>query len=349
MIRKFYISAMALILSTGLLSIPQIVSARDASPISSSRQNNISQSDKKMVATAQRATPQTTNRGNTYRPTTNNNSNNNGTTTRPGNSGNSNNNYRPGNSGNSNNNNNNGVRPGNNGNNNNNGYRPGNNGNSNNNGYRPGNNGNHYGDNNHNGFRPQQPGGYRPPVNPGYRPSNPGYRPYQYGHYVTPPARPYRPNFYAIPRPVYPMNYRPYVKAPIINSILGLAFGIAYNASLDYLYNRGYSIDGYDNGNIYLRDVREMGYNWEDGILSYNQNGRLYSAQFVSSLGYENPNRYRNLYNNLCIQYGNPIEGGNNTYTWFGRNGESYVTLQYYSQYTNGYSRFYTTLTYSYH
>ena len=212
------------------------------------------------------------------------------------------------------------------------------------------NNNDRYG--NRNDYRP---GGYKPPVNNGrphndYRPApGPQYRPYTHGHICPPPPRPYRPAYRPIVRPVIPAGYVYYHDAPLLTNILGLAFGLAYNASLDYLYDRVYSIDGYDNDAIYLRDIREMGYNWEDGILNY-ANGRLYGAQFINSTRGGSRSRYNRLYRELCYRYGNPIafSGNRSGATWFSRDGRTTITLDFGFDYVGGYGRYFTTLSYDY-
>ena len=193
-----------------------------------------------------------------------------------------------------------------------------------------------------------RPGGYKPPVNQGYRPHNSHYRPYHHGHYCPPPRRPYRPVYRPVVRPVIPRTYVQVVGVPRITSVIGLAFMTSYYASLDYLFDRGYSIDGYDSRNIYLRDVREMGYNWEDVILDYD-NSYLSGAQFISSKRHDSTKRYRKLYRKLCRKYGAPIEyRGMNKVTWFGHDRRAYITLEYSRSYVNGHRRYYTILSYNY-
>ena len=193
-----------------------------------------------------------------------------------------------------------------------------------------------------------RPGGYKPPVNQGYRPHDNHYRPYHHGHYCPPPRRPYRPVYRPVVRPVIPHTYVQVVGVPRITHIIGLAFRTSYYESLDYLYNRGYSVDGYDSGNIYLRDVREMGYNWEDVILNYDRS-YLSGAQFIDSKRHGNMKRYRKLYHKLCRKYGAPIEyRGMNKVTWFGHDRRAFITLEYTRSYVNGHRRYYTILSYNY-
>lgn len=280
---------------------------------------------------------------------------------RPSNSsgrpGNNNNGHRPGNNGG-----NNGHRPGNNNpgrpGNNNNGHRPGNNGGSN--GHRPGNNnpgrpgnnnnGHRPGNNGHNPGRPGH-GGYNPgrPHRPGgdYRPNRPN-RPHR-PTVIVPPHRPHRPPMRPWSRPVPPLSWRPRPAAPVIASILGITFGTAINMSLDYLINRGYTIDGYGNDAVYLRDVNEMSYYWPDATLYYGAGG-LARSEFLYSTSYPDPMRYNSLYTRFNRTYGPPINivrtGGVLSATWFAPN-RGYVTIDYRSQYSlGGDLRYFTTLTF---
>lgn len=248
----------------------------------------------------------------------NGNHNNNGNSGNHNNNGNSGNHNWGNNSGNHNNGNS-GNRPGlgtgNNGNHNN-----GNNGNHN--GWNNGNNGNHNGWVNGNN-RPAAP---RPPV-------------------VNPPHRPYRPAF-ARPayRPTPPPAWRPRTGLPAIRGILGLTFGVAFNTSLDYLLGNGYTVDGYGNNIVYLRNVNLLNLIWTDGALYYG-NGGLDASSFYYSTPYYDPARYNLAYNQLIGLYGYPVStsnsGGVMQATWFGNQG--YVTL---SLGAGSAGRFLTTLTF---
>ena len=222
---------------------------------------------------------------------------------------------------------------------------------------RPGNdrpnNGNNHNGNNHGGYRPGSNHGHHdhgtPPPPPSHGHS--GYRPYHSGHYCPPPSRPYRPAYRPIVRPHVPYGYVYYSGAPVIDNILGLVFGMAYNASLDHLYRSGYNVDGYNNGRVYLRGVSELGYYWDDGFLSYDGYGRLNVIQFSMSDYYNDTRRFNDLYNTLCRRYGPPVyysdNYNNRECSWFGAGGRGYVTLQFTYNYVNGYQRYYTTLTYN--
>ncbi|WP_302986143.1 hypothetical protein [uncultured Muribaculum sp.] len=280
-----------------------------------------------MVPPVEAQSRTTGNRNERSHSTQNSRPNNSG---RPSNSsgrpGNNNNGHRPGNNGGSN-----GHRPGNN-----NPGRPGNN----NNGHRPGNNGHNPGRPGHGGYNPGRP--HRPSGD--YRPNRP-HRP----TVIVPPHRPHRPPMRPWSRPVPPPSWRPRPAAPVIASILGITFGTAINMSLDYLINRGYTIDGYGNDAVYLRDVNEMSYYWPDATLYYGAGG-LARSEFLYSTSYPDPIRYNSLYTRFNRTYGPPINivrtGGVLSATWFAPN-RGYVTIDYRSQYSlGGELRYFTTLTF---
>ena len=303
-------------------------------------------------AEAQVSRPAPTRSSNTSR---NDRNNNNKTNNRPSRPGNGSNNSRPGNNGNN-------SRPGNGSNN----SRPGNNGNHNGNS-KPGNNGNYNpgkpGNNgNHNGnYKPGKPGnngihnghnsgvshwpGYRPPSGPApvVRPGT--HRP-NWSTPVPPPHRNYRPIGRPIPRPVPPHGYHPCHTAPVIHTILGITFGTLYNASLDYLYSKGYEIDGYADNTVYLRNVPEMGYTWPDATIYYDSYGRLASSQFIYSTSFSALGRYDRLYHTLSMTYGSPVSsiwnGLHRETIWYGGDARGYVSLEY--DYSGG--RYYTILSY---
>ena len=150
-------------------------------------------------------------------------------------------------------------------------------------------------------------------------------------------------------RPVPPPSWRPRPAAPVIASILGITFGTAINMSLDYLINRGYTIDGYGNDAVYLRDVNEMSYYWPDATLYYGAGG-LARSEFLYSTSYPDPMRYNSLYTRFNRTYGPPINivrtSGVLSATWFAPN-RGYVTIDYRSQYSlGGELRYFTTLTF---
>ena len=258
---------------------------------------------------------------------------------------NNNGNYRPGNNGGGNHSGNHGVnnggnRPGGNHNDHNGGYRPGGNHNDHNGGYRPG--------GNHGGYKPG-PGNYHPGVN---RPHDHHgmivHRPHSWVTPVAPPIRHFRPHHHHIIRPVIPVGWHPWHKAPVIRGILGLTFGTAYYASLDYLFDRGYEIDGYYDGIVYLRNIVEMRVTWPDVMLNYGTNNAFNSAEFHYSTSFDDLGRFNYVHRELCRLYGSPMSYNESRSgiqaVWYGGNSIGYVTLEY--SYMAG--RYYTTLSYSY-
>ena len=258
---------------------------------------------------------------------------------------NNNGNYRPGNNGGGNHSgnhggNNGGYRPGGNHNDHNGGYRPGGNHNDHNGGYRPG--------GNHGGYKPGH-GNYHPGVN---RPHDHHgvivHRPHSWVTPVAPPIRHFRPHHHHIIRPVIPVGWHPWHKAPVIRGILGLTFGTAYYASLDYLFDRGYEIDGYYDGIVYLRNIVEMRVTWPDVMLNYGTNNAFNSAEFHYSTSFDDLGRFNYVHRELCRLYGSPMSYNESRSgiqaVWYGGNSIGYVTLEY--SYMAG--RYYTTLSYSY-
>ena len=65
-------------------------------------------------------------------------------------------------------------------------------------------------------------------------------------------------------------------------TVFGLPFGISINISIDNLRRDGYYIDGYNNNEVYLRNVYEMNYSWDDGVVIYDLGGRTQSAVTLS-------------------------------------------------------------------
>lgn len=161
-------------------------------------------------------------------------------------------------------------------------------------------------------------------------------------HPVRPPARAYRPGIWYY-RPVRPANWHVYYGRPSIGSILGLAFGTMFDASLNYLYYSGYNIDGYYDNVVYLRDVPFLSYNWPDVMLQYDANGLVY-AQFALSSGYYNRTYYNRIYHELSATYGRPVITTGMQVTWFGGDGRGFVTLNLASEGR----RYYTTVSVGY-
>ncbi|MDE5635231.1 MAG: hypothetical protein K2I52_02850, partial [Muribaculaceae bacterium] len=150
-------------------------------------------------------------------------------------------------------------------------------------------------------------------------------------------------------RPTPPPRYVCHHHGPSFGSILGMVLGTAYNASLSYLYNNGYTVAGYGNNAIYLNNVSQMNYRWPDAVLHYN-NGMLNSSQYIHSSTWHDTSRYNDLYNSFCRQYGVPASVSNTgmvmSASWFGYDGR-FVTIQYTPGYTaSGMACYYTTLSF---
>ena len=368
-IKKIAVALMSLALMTPMVDAQNHRTSgnRGGNHTTSSSQRLGNNSGNRPASSRPSSRPATGNSGShgNYRPGGNNNNSGNNNH-RPGNS--SNNNHRPGNSGNDNhrpgNSGNNNHRPGNSGNNN---HRPGNSGNNNhrpgnsgNNNHRPGNSGNnnHLPGNSGNNHRPGNSGNNHRPGNEWHfgRPNggNHGHvTPPRPGHnrppMIAPPMRPHRPVAHRWSRPVPPPAWRPRPHAPSISAILGITFGTAFNISLDYLFGKGYIVDGYGDNRVYLRDVNQFNYYWPDATLYYGNSG-LTRSEFLYSTSYPDMMRYNSLYNSLTGTYGPPVNyvtsGASVTATWFAPN-RGYVTLQYAPQYSiGGALRYFTTISF---
>lgn len=216
---------------------------------------------------------------------------------------------------------------------------------------RPGNNRNDRpAGNGNNGFNKNRPGRnrnngdfHRQPA-PGIGRNNPSPRPNN-GHITRPHCPPIRPYH----RPTPPPSFRPHKGCPVLHSILGITFGTAINLSLEYLNNKGYSVNSYGNDVVYLSNVKELNYMWHDATLYYDSNG-LTGSQFIFSTNYNNKNRYDMVYDTLVGLYGTPVSLHNLSNgvvaTWWGYDNQ-YVSLEYRPNYiNNGQLRYVTTLSY---
>ena len=163
---------------------------------------------------------------------------------------------------------------------------------------------------------------------------------------VMPPERRYRPASLWYYRPTMPSYYRPYYAAPSIVSILGVDFGTMFGPSLNFLYYKGYDIDGYYDNIVYLRNVPMLSFTWPDVMMRYDPNSGLNYAQFVYSTAYFDRSRYNRIYHDLCATYGQPINygGSDMRLSWYGGDGRGYVTL---SLNSDG-GRYYTSLSVGY-
>ena len=169
---------------------------------------------------------------------------------------------------------------------------------------------------------------------------------WSWSHPCRPPYRPWRPTPWVVHRPVVPVGWVWYSSAPRIYRVLGIQFGTVFSVSINHLFTYGYNIDGYYDNVIYLRDVPMLNYSWPNVMLNYAPGGGLASAMFSNSFAFRDLAMYNRLYNTLCGTYGSPVDARTTPYegtvSWWGGEGQGYVTLTYYTD-QNG--RFYTNLT----
>ena len=205
-------------------------------------------------------------------------------------------------------------------------------------------------DKNHKPSKPDQGPSPKPNHGPDHKPGQgPGHDPhYKPGHRpptVAPPPRPGRPIYHdPWARPVPPSHWHPVNKTYLVPNVLGLTFGMAINSALDYLWYEGFVIDGYGTNEVYLRNVYEMGYYWDEATMYFVGNG-LSRSQFYDSTSYYDTSRFNNVYNSLCAKYGNPVSRNGMSATWFGYYGD-YVTLEYTQMNSSSGYRYFTILTY---
>ena len=169
---------------------------------------------------------------------------------------------------------------------------------------------------------------------------------WSWSHPCRPPYRPWRPTPWVVHRPVVPAGWVWCSSAPRIYRVLGIQFGTVFSVSINHLFTYGYNIDGYYDNVIYLRDVPMLNYSWPNVMLNYAPGGGLASAMFSNSFAFRDLAMYNRLYNTLCGTYGSPVDARTTPYegtvSWWGGEGQGYVTLSYYTD-QNG--RFYTNLT----
>lgn len=148
------------------------------------------------------------------------------------------------------------------------------------------------------------------------------------------PPRPHRP-------PVHP-------GVPVFDAILGITFGTLINASVNSLYNSGYTITTYDDNTVYMQNVSQFGVTWPTVALYYGTSG-LYSSQFEYVVNGSAKSVFNTAYSNITNVYGNPIDqtaaGNTASATWWGGDSKGYITLNYGSSYSSSGPQSYTTLT----
>ena len=187
----------------------------------------------------------------------------------------------------------------------------------------------------------------RPVVGNNHHSPNPGH----HGVRPTPPRpphRPHRPNMFWSHRPAPPPSFRPHYRLTPLQAILGFAVGTAFNASLNYLYANNYNVDGYDNNQLFLRNVNAYNTVWPDVVLNY-ANGVLVTSNFSYSTPYYDSTCYNRVFGVLSNTYGAPVSTSrqNNGWsaTWWGYDNR-YLTLDFRPYYAvDGSLRYYTTLT----
>lgn len=163
------------------------------------------------------------------------------------------------------------------------------------------------------------------------------------------PPRPYHPHrWHYAGRPLPPSSWRPMRPAILFSTVLGMNFGLSINLSLDYLYNHGYTVDGYSNNAVYLNDVRQLGMTWPYAQLYYNDYGNLAASEFIYSSPDGDPDRYSATYNMLVRAYGPPVSvnnvSGQLCAQWWGADNQ-FITLRFgLGASQGGPSRYYTSL-----
>ncbi len=143
-----------------------------------------------------------------------------------------------------------------------------------------------------------------------------------------PHYKPPRPYYYRPQPPHRPHGWKHHPHAPRIANVFGLSFGTAINVSLNFLMNKGYTIGGYDNSQVWLRNVSMANYVWPDAALYYGNSG-LDASSFYYTTSFYDPTRYNAVYAQMLNLYGAPVNysttHGAMSATWFGSSG--YVTL----------------------
>lgn len=201
----------------------------------------------------------------------------------------------------------------------------------------------------HNNNRPGGPVTNRPnwggtPNRPGATP--PGVRP---GHHTPapPPMRPMRPAYrpWSAPPPP-PSAWRPGPRGPRFSTLFGISFGTNIAASINLLAGTGYTVDGYLDDAIYLRNVNEFGYLWPDATMYYNTSGALIGSRLYFSLPYYSTDRFMAVHAALTRQYGPPAVNSQGSAVWYGPSGD-YISLSFGGQLNSiGQTTYVTTLSF---
>lgn len=177
-----------------------------------------------------------------------------------------------------------------------------------------------------------------------YHPPRPGG-----GHWGPPPHH-YCHHWSRPLPPPPPVTVHCHPGVPVIDMLFGVPFGMFIDYSINSLVSMGYNVLGYANNAIYMNNVSQFGYTWDDVQLNYND-GLFSSAclQYWSSSS--SRTRFNSVYNQLCSLYGSPVSNnsynGITSYTWWGGNQTGYVTLEFgYGRSDDGYAGYFTTVFY---
>ena len=131
---------------------------------------------------------------------------------------------------------------------------------------------------------------------------------------------------------------------------MGIPFGIFIEQGINSL-STNYTVTGYNDNIVYLDNVEELGYVWPEATVYFND-GLMSDTQFIYWNQYADDSRFRNVYSTICSRYGKPDsytrEEGSVTAGWWEGDRSGFITLQYGpGMSADGYTLFYTTLTYS--
>ena len=88
---------------------------------------------------------------------------------------------------------------------------------------------------------------------------------------------------------------------------------------------------------------------WPNATIFYN-GGRMSGARYLFESPYQSTSEFSNVYNELCLMYGNPItvkySGNQREAIWWGGRNSGYVTLRYSPYYDGTYNSYITELNF---
>ena len=177
-----------------------------------------------------------------------------------------------------------------------------------------------------------------------YHPPRPG------GGHWGPPTHHYCYHWSRPLPPPPPVTVHCHPGVPVIDMLFGVPFGMFIDYSINSLVQMGYNVLGYVNNAIYMNNVSQFGYIWDDVQLYYND-GLFSSASMQYWSSSSSRTRFNSVYNQLCSLYGSPVSNnsynGITSYTWWGGNQTGYVTLEFgYGRSDDGYAGYFTTVFY---